>query len=134
MPFSFITEVLSRTFFWRLFSLFELLTMNVFSWKEVIHLIPNLGDISLYCYCTRVNYNTVVQPALRLTSYFVCQLVLTELEFITNGTCLLECCMFACIPGICLSVTSLSVVLMFFLLWLIFVMLCVINICVCVWM
>jgi hypothetical protein len=89
--------------------------MNVFSWKEVIHLISNLGDISLCCYCTRINYNTVVQPALRLTSYFVCQFFLAELEFITNGTCLLECCMFAYIPGICLCVTSSpSVILMFF--------------------
>ena len=87
--------------------------MNVLNWKEVINLIPNLGDISLYCYYTRVNYNTVVQPALRLTSYFVCQFFLAELEFITNGTCLLECCTFARIPGICLFVTS-PVVLMFF--------------------
>jgi hypothetical protein len=79
MPFSFITEILSRIFFWRLFSLFESLTMNIFSWKEVIHLIPSLGDISLYYYCTRVNYNTVVQPALSLTSYFVCQFFLAEL-------------------------------------------------------
>lgn len=115
MPFSFITDILSRTFFRRLFSLFESLTMNAFSGKEVIRLIPNLGDISLYCYCTRVNYYTVVQPALRLTSYFVCQFFLAELEFITNGTCLLECCMFACILGICLYVTSSpSVILMFF--------------------
>jgi len=102
--------------------LFESLTMNFFGWKEVIHLIPNLGDISLYWYCARVNYDTVVQPALRLTSYFVFQFFLAELEFITNGTCLLECCMFACIPGICLFVTSSpSVVLMFFCI--------VINIC-----
>ena len=64
--------------------------MNVFSWKEVIHLIPSLGDVSLYCYCTRVNYNTVVQSALRLTSYFVFQFFLAEVEFIANGTCLLE--------------------------------------------
>ena len=108
MSFSFIMEILSRTFFCRLFSLFESLTMDVFSWKEVVHLIPNLGDISLYCYCTRVIYSTVVQPALKLTSYFVCQFFLTELEFIINGTCLLECCLFACIPGICLLLLLLS--------------------------
>jgi hypothetical protein len=113
--------------------------MNVFSWKEVIILIPTLGDISVYCYCTRVTYNTVVQPALRLTSYFVFQFFLAELEFITNVTCLLECCMFVCIQGICLFVTSSpSVVLMVFFCIMINICYTVcgkfIYVCVCVWM
>jgi len=63
--------------------------MNVFSWKEVKHLIPKLGDVSFIV--TAQEFITHSGAACSQANILFCTPVfLAVIEFITNGTYLLE--------------------------------------------